>query len=105
MFPRFNPSISLAQQRYHPPREGAPRTQHLPKEVVNRSEYSPSLYSQRGATSPKFGNNVGPLAIQREEPAPKYSTASELLSLWNMANGQEIQADGPSNTFTLQLDW
>ena len=46
MFSRFDPSVSLAQQKYYPNMERMPRVPTWTHDTFTRPEYSPSLYSQ-----------------------------------------------------------
>ena len=111
MFPRFDPSVPVAQQNYYPTMDRVP-----PPPPVARQEahYSPSLYSQPGSPPVLARENWGrstpmltstpqsPLQHLSEEVPVNLSGPEELLSLWDLANGQTHNA---ADTYTLGLHW
>ena len=106
MFPQYDISVSLAQQKYCPnfsrtlPRITAP---------ANPTPYSPSIYSISGS-SPGFpketarttpGSESGSPDNVPKPPEPKLSAPGELLDLWDIANGQG--GEEATNAYTLKL--
>ena len=117
MFPRYDPSVPLTHQKYHPNPESRPIMPHRITDASNSPSYSPSLYSQMGNMSPKFAKpDVGTprtlggrrstspfLAPQGSTHASNFSTPEELLDLWSIANGQG--SEEALDTYTLSLSW
>ncbi|MCJ1237766.1 hypothetical protein MMC14_005753 [Varicellaria rhodocarpa] len=114
MFPRFDPSLPLAQQKYYPNMERMPRVPTWTHDTFTRPEYSPSLYSQPGSPSlsakdrlkqKKPGFNLSkasasPLSTP-QLAQPILSTPEELLDLWSIANGQGNSSTIEEYTFGL----
>ncbi|MCJ1301195.1 hypothetical protein MMC08_003994 [Hypocenomyce scalaris] len=111
MFPRFDPTIPLHQQRYYPTAERGPSP--IPSAATARPEYAPAMYSPTGRTptaesgynqfeSPRTPTATYPLPPAMAEAQPEISTPSDLLSLWSLANGQGL--DSTTSTYVLQLE-
>lgn len=113
IFPRYNPNLPLAQQRYYPdPARGASPT-NLPREVVSKAEYSPSMYSPGSAGKiSKHGYAEGPKTAPAsvfnfpagvlDKTIAEYSTMEELAGLWDAANGQSSNEN--PNSYKLQIN-
>ena len=116
MFPRFDPSLPLAQQKYYPNMERIPKVPTWTHDTFTRPEYSPSLYSESGSPGlsakdrlkqKKSGITLGEASVSslasQQLDRPILSTPEELLDLWSIANGQ----GGPSTVekYTLGLHW
>ena len=107
MFPRYDPSRPLAQQKYYPDRATSP---DLPRSFVRSPEPSPSLYSEHGHLASEQSNttkampySAGASSDRIEEEPIDLSTPEELTEIWNIANGQESHE--AVDTFTLGLKW
>ncbi|KAL8678645.1 MAG: hypothetical protein Q9224_007099, partial [Gallowayella concinna] len=99
MFPRFDPTVPLAQQQYYPSVEVNPAVEAASSRFDDLGSYSPSLYSQQEPLSraPDAGfsrmdglglkNIVKP--SESSTAASSFSTPNELLALWALANGQD----------------
>lgn len=110
MFPRYDPSMSLAQQRYYPPTPDNGASSN-----AIRNAYSPSLCSQQERRNIRLAlpvldipqSNSGPAPIlQQASQAPSSftpSTPEELLIAWNIANGQAVSE--AADTCSLELSW
>ncbi|KAI9866234.1 MAG: hypothetical protein M1830_005995, partial [Pleopsidium flavum] len=112
IFPRYNPSVPLSQQRYYPDTARGASPTNLPREVVSKAEYSPWSYSPGSAGRiTKHGYAEGPKTAPAsvinftegvlEKITPKYSSVEELGGLWEAANGQSGQKMPES--FRLQI--
>ena len=108
MFPRYNPSVPLDRQQYYPSTNG--RVSPDLQEQMS----SPSLYSEpkRPNCRPSAPTLVIPASsgsepiLQQAHDGPvamSLSTPDELLSLWDIANGQG--RDGASDAFRIELGW
>ncbi|KAL9031589.1 MAG: hypothetical protein Q9196_000391 [Gyalolechia fulgens] len=96
MFPRYDPALSLAQQRYHPSAEISSSVTATRSRVNNGGPFSPSLKIQPEA--PPVGRETAlpsGLGLQnteklseRLENLPSLSTPVELIDFWALANGQ-----------------
>ena len=111
MFPRFDPTIPLQQQRYYPTIESRPSC--IPNAAMTRVEYSPSCYSESEnipiskagylqSKTPNMPTTISPIPPPPESQ-PEFSSPGDLLDLWSLANGQGL--DSSSSTYTLQLEW
>ncbi|KAL8803064.1 MAG: hypothetical protein Q9200_006358, partial [Gallowayella weberi] len=99
MFPRFDPTVPLAQQQYYPGVDVNPAMGAGSSRPDDIGSYSPSLYSQQEQLSraPDAGfartdglglkNMLKP--SESSNAASSFSTPNELLALWALANGQE----------------
>ncbi|KAI4166621.1 MAG: hypothetical protein LQ343_007894 [Gyalolechia ehrenbergii] len=96
MFPRYDPALSLRQQRYYPSTEISPAVAATSSRVNNAGSYSASLYTQLEA--PSVGRetalpsglglqNAGKLS-EKLEGLSGFSTPVELVNFWALANGQ-----------------
>ncbi|PGG98937.1 hypothetical protein GX51_06520 [Blastomyces parvus] len=92
IFPRFDPSLPLNQQRYYPQRS---TPNDLPREVISRSDYSPSVTSPQSAF-PRTMRESTQLAT-----AVNLSSSEQLTRLWEAANGEGPQPE--LGTFYLRL--
>lgn len=111
MFPRFDPALPLQQQPYYPAvNRGFSR---IPDAAMTRLEYSPSCYSQSENTSIPKAGYIHPTSpnipttvttlLTPPEPQPEFSSPSDLLPLWSLANGQGLNSS--TSTYTLRLEW
>ncbi|MCJ1228062.1 hypothetical protein MMC12_004722 [Toensbergia leucococca] len=100
MFPRYDPTIRLSQQLYHPNIGRTPLSAYMQRGILNKAEYSPSVYSQtsvmmnkgsQGTPGTARYSTIGSPVHILEEPSPTLSTPEELLDLWSIANGQGSQ--------------
>jgi hypothetical protein len=86
MFPTYNPSMRLSQQQYFPQ-----RVAELLRDNVSRQEYNPSRSPSRLDES--LGPRTAPASIVDfpidvfPMKEPKFSTVSELETLWAATNG------------------
>lgn len=110
MFPRFDPTLPLAQQNYHPNIERLPGPPPIKSDSLGN--YSPSMYSQsspdlsqRPRNLKLWTGNNGPSfkPTQASSPVPDCSTTEELLDLWSLASGQKDEAS--IETFKFGMDW
>lgn len=108
MFPRYDPSIPLGRQQYHPSTNGRVSPD------IQEHMYSPSLYSEpkRQSSRPSAPPLVipassGSVLILQEAHHGRVTTAlstpDELLPLWDIANGQG--RDGAKDAFRVELGW
>ncbi|KAL8716367.1 MAG: hypothetical protein Q9220_000274 [cf. Caloplaca sp. 1 TL-2023] len=106
MFPRYDPTVSLAQQRYQPTIEVSPALAAASSKTDGPGSYSPSLYSHQEPTispsSPQTKETGFPssgltnaLGLQGtgklSEDSDQITGISDpihLVDLWAMANGQ-----------------
>jgi hypothetical protein len=77
IFPRYDPTVPLNQQRYFPQRQ-APHD--LPREVISRAEYLPNV------TTPVEDPQADPASVQ-------FASAKDLARLWEATKGEEPQTD------------
>ena len=110
MFPRYDPNMTLAQQRYQPHAQ-AKRTPPVAPGVA----HSPSLYSQQSRRArrltlpvldiPQTSSRSAPV-LQQVSQAPSssaLSTPAQLPQLWSIANGQAVP--DAAETYCLELSW
>ncbi|KAI4131735.1 MAG: hypothetical protein LQ338_001057 [Usnochroma carphineum] len=99
MFPRYNPTVPLAQQRYYPQIHINPTAAKTAAEAADSGSYSPSLYAQQepsrnGQKTPLPKGlglfDAGKLAEESRDLLD-LSTPDELVDLWALANGQTSQ--------------
>ena len=111
MFPRYDPTLSLAQQRYYPNVEVDPATTAATSRVNNSGFYSPSLYTSPEASAdtgePGLPNGLGLQHArkfsERSGDIVGFSTAVELVDFWALANGQtSLKA---AKEYRLELSW
>lgn len=111
MFPRYDPTLPLAQQRYYPNVEIDFAMTAANTRVDNPGSYSPSMCTQpesladRRETGSPSGlrlQNAGKLS-ERIEDLPGFSTPVELVDFWALANGQmNLKA---AKECRLELSW
>ena len=115
MFPKYDPSMPLAQQHYYPDLQGNPRLAQIGR-AVTAPTYTPSNYSPRQSLVPAYpipqieassSSNTRatafPLEVTRVwECVTELSTPKDLLGLWSIANGQNPN-EGVDD-FTLELN-
>ncbi|PYH82844.1 proline-rich protein [Aspergillus uvarum CBS 121591] len=99
MFPQYNPQLPLNQQAYYPQASG-----HTPR---NYSRPSNILLSPAPEIDQALGPKTVPASVLNfpsgvlDTPEMRYSSAEELRSLWEAANGQRPQ--NMPETFNLRL--
>ncbi|RMJ24647.1 conserved proline-rich protein [Aspergillus sp. HF37] len=99
IFPRYDFNIPLSQQKYYPQSSNGPRTRSKPRELTLSP--APAIDQVLGPkTVPASATDfpAGPL----DSPEIRYSSPSELKSLWEAANGQRPQ--DLSGTFNLRME-
>ncbi|KAL9050959.1 MAG: hypothetical protein Q9206_004885, partial [Seirophora lacunosa] len=112
MFPHYDPTISLGQQRYFPQIAVSPPAAIYSTRTDDVGSYTPSLYTQQ---EPSFdGEAVGwsnGLGLHSEgefldgpSESPQFSTPDELLSWWALANGQTTAEDAKDYKLELSCD-
>lgn len=99
--PRYNPKLPLHKQEYYPQSAGS---NNFPRPASPRSADKPVHPADVDAvlgpkTVPASVLNFPADALAVEEV--RYSSAEELLSLWESANGQQLQGLG---TFNLRME-
>ena len=117
MFPRYDPNKALAQQHYRPDIDRVPGLARA-MAVAGTSSYRPPSYSQEANNRPSSAY----LQLERErlragdtkdspfrsaenvEPKAMLSTPEQLISLWDVANGQTTSEE-VNDTYTLELSW
>lgn len=111
MFPRYNPTVPLAQQRYYPQIHINPTAAKTAAEAADSGSYSPSLYAQQepsrnGQKTPLPKGlglfDAGKLAEESRDLLD-LSTPDELVDLWALANGQTSQK--ATKEYGLELSW
>lgn len=111
IFPRYDPTLSLGQQRYYPSAEINSTVVATSSRVDDGGTYSPSLYTQPEA--PSVGRetalssglglqNAGRLS-EKLEGLPGFSTPVELVDFWALANGQTREK--AAKEYRLELSW
>lgn len=102
MFPTYNPSLPLSQQRYFPQ-----RATEVQKEKVSREDYIPSrspsrldeaLGSPRTAPASIVDFPIEVLTVQQ----PQFSSVSELEKLWTATSGA-YDPESPMGDFDLRM--
>ncbi|KAH0542829.1 hypothetical protein FGG08_002783 [Glutinoglossum americanum] len=96
MFPRYDPSLPLAQQHYH--RMDRPSRVRSGESLSVNSPSSPGVMSTI-STAPAAMMSF-PTGVMGK-PKPKYSSLEELAGLWETANGQGAVDAG--RTFALRM--
>jgi hypothetical protein len=96
IFPRYDPSLPLSQQRYN--RMGRPARIISGESLSVNSPTSPGVLSTI-STAPAAMMSF-PMGVMGK-PKPKYSSLEELSGLWETANGQGIVDSG--RTFALHM--
>lgn len=101
IFPRYNPKLPLDKQEYYPQNAGS---NSLPQPASPQSADKPVHPADVDAvlgpkTVPASVVNFPTDALAVEEV--RYSSAEELLNLWEAANGQQLQGLG---TFNLRME-
>ncbi|KAL8728382.1 MAG: hypothetical protein Q9166_005426 [cf. Caloplaca sp. 2 TL-2023] len=117
MFPRFDPTIPLAQQHYYPTIEVNPAVAAVTSRVDDIGSYSPSLYSQQepwsrgadtGALKTGLTRGLGLRNVlkppESAKDASSFSTPSELVNVWTLANGQETSGAAPEYRLELSCE-
>jgi len=99
IFPRYNPNLSLNQQDYHPQISSSnTRFRQKPKDLI----LSPEPEIDRA-----LGPKTVPASVMEFPPGlldsveVQYSSAAELQSLWETANGQ--RSENQTASFNLRL--
>lgn len=121
IFPRYNPSLSLARQHYYPsnqnlrgsPNEAArPEASRLPAYTGNVDSRAETFGENILGTVPRNSITASPSGIgissrisghTHNFPNSPVSTPEDLLDLWSIANGQGSQE--AAATYTLGLSW
>ncbi|KAL9009703.1 MAG: hypothetical protein Q9173_005288, partial [Seirophora scorigena] len=109
MFPRYDPTISLGQQRYFPQIAVSPPAPIYSTRTDDVGSCTPSLYTQQ---EPSFdgeavgwSNGLGLHSegefLDRPNELLQFSTPDKLLSWWALANGQTTAED--ANDYKLEL--
>lgn len=110
MFPRYNPTVPLAQQQYYPDMAGV----SIPANIEDRFGHSPyiSSLSNRNSHSASYAD-AGALSEERKESPLKRSESlnrganpsepQDLVGLWSIANGQDSGV--AAEIHTLELSW
>ncbi|KAL8638281.1 MAG: hypothetical protein Q9228_004558 [Teloschistes exilis] len=110
MFPRYDPTVPLAQQSYYPRVEINPAVAVVTRRLDNPGSYSPSLYSQQEPPLRENGSNFCKTGLRLQnlkEPVQgsialsSISTPAELVDFWALANGQRNSE--AASKFTLEL--
>lgn len=113
IFPRYDPTLSLGQQRYYPSVEIGSTVAATSTWANNDGgTYSPSLYTQPEA--PSVGQETAPpsgLGLQdagrfseKLEDMPGFSTPLELVDFWALANGQASKKAAKEYRLELSCD-
>lgn len=121
IFPRYNPTLSLARQHYYPSNPNLrgsaneasrPETSRLPAYSRNIDSRTETLGENILGTVPRSSITVSPSGIGipsrisghiHNFPNSLVSTPEDLLDLWSIANGQRSQE--AAATYTLGLSW
>lgn len=121
IFPRYNPTLSLARQHYYPSNpnlrgsanEAArPEAYRLPAYTGNLDSRAENLGENILGTVPPSSISASPSGIENPSrssghtqncPNSLVSTPEDLLDLWSIANGQGSQE--AAATYTLGLGW
>lgn len=111
MFPRYDPTTSLTQQRYHPQVDINPALAASAIRADAPGSYSPRLRAQR--EPPVHGGDVympkglglhNAAKVSEElDNLQDFSSPDELVDLWALANGQtSFEA---AEEYKLELSW
>lgn len=105
IFPQYNPQLPLDQQAYFPqgrgPHNQTQQSSSPAGRAVNTSHVPPS--DADAVHGPKtVPASVLNFPIEDLSPRLEYSTAEELLTLWESANGQELPES--LGTFNLRME-
>lgn len=121
IFPRYNPSLSLARQHYYPSNQNLrgsaneavrPEASRLPAYTGNVDSRAETLGENILGTEPRSSITASPSGIgipsrisahTHNFPNSLASTPEDLLDLWSIANGQGSQE--AAATYTLGLSW
>lgn len=121
IFPRYNPSLSLAKQHYYPSNQNLrgsaneaarPEASKLPAYTGNFNSRAETFGENILGTVPRSSITASPSAIGLPFPVSGHihtfpnslvSTPEALLDLWSIANGQGSQE--AAATYTLGLNW
>jgi hypothetical protein len=99
MFPRYDFNLPLSQQKYYPQSSNDPRTRAKPRELTLSP--APAIDQVLGPKTVPASATDFP-AEPLDSPGIRYSSPSELKSLWEAANGQRPQ--DLSGTFNLRME-
>lgn len=121
IFPRYNPSLSLARQHYYPSSQtlrgsaneaARPEASRLPAYTGNVDSRAETFGEKILGTVPRSSITASPSGIGTPSrisghthnfPNSLASTPEDLLDLWSIANGQGSQE--AAATYTLGLSW
>lgn len=111
MFPRYDPTISLGQQRYFPQIDVNPSVATDTTRTDEVGSDSTSLYIQEepsderedGGWSRGLGLHSAEQILNGPSELPRFSTPNELVSWWALANGQMTSED--MKDYRLELSW
>ncbi|KAL8786687.1 MAG: hypothetical protein Q9213_002622 [Squamulea squamosa] len=117
MFPRYDPTVSLARQQYYPTVNISPTVAATTSRVDDMGSCSPSLYSQQEPSfhreetnSHRIGltNGLGLENVRKPSESSKgvscISTPAELVDLWALSNGQETSGAGQEYKLELSCE-
>ncbi|OKL60670.1 hypothetical protein UA08_04026 [Talaromyces atroroseus] len=107
MFPQYNHHLPLDRQAYFPQNRDSDNAPQREQSSSSAGRAFPTTRISPGDVDAVFGPKTVPASVLNfptEDLSPRieYSTAEELLTLWESANGQELQES--LGTFNLRME-